>query len=169
MAARPRVYLPRGRNELERLVDVDGRPLLIGEIMYVASYQGALMALNLAERSAVWNQEIPVYHALAADDNSLFVTDKDGQVIGIDRATGETRWIQEGLKLRGVSAPATVGPYVIVSDFDGVLYFLNKLTGEFVGDYKLGGVGLAAQPLVEFDTIYVLNSKGVLQSLSINN
>ena len=163
------VALPRGRNELERLVDVDGRPLLIGEIMYVASYQGALMALNLAERAAVWNQEIPVYHALASDDNSLFVTDKDGQVIGIDRATGETRWSQEGLKLRGVSAPATVGPYVIVSDFDGVLYFLNKLTGEFVGVYKLGGVGLAAQPLVEFDTIYVLNSKGVLQSLSINN
>ena len=163
------VALPRGRNELERLVDVDGKPLLIGEVMYVASYQGALMALNLAERTAVWNQEIPVYHPLANDGNSLFVTDRDGQVFGIDRNTGETRWREDRLKLRDVSAPAVVGPYVVVSDFDGVLYFLDKLTGEFIGVYNLGGEGLAAQPIVEFDTLYVLNSKGVLQSLSIKN
>ena len=137
--------------------------------MYVASYQGALMALNLAERAAVWNQDIPIFQALASDDNNLYVTDKDSLVIGINRVSGEVQWRQEQLKLRNVSAPAAIGPYVVVSDFDGVLYFLDKLSGSFIGTYSLGGEGLAAQPLVEFDTLYVLNSKGVLQSLSINN
>lgn len=42
------VAQPRGRNEIERLVDVDVSPLVLGETIYAASYQGKLVALNRA-------------------------------------------------------------------------------------------------------------------------
>ena len=40
-----RIAEPRGRNEVDRMVDVDAQPLLVGSVLYAASFQGRVMAL----------------------------------------------------------------------------------------------------------------------------
>ena len=56
------VAYPRGRNELERLVDVDARVSLIRGVLYSASYQGAIVALSIDQRGTLWNAEIATRH-----------------------------------------------------------------------------------------------------------
>ena len=35
-----RMALPKGRTDLERMVDIDGSPLLQGDVIYAVTYQG---------------------------------------------------------------------------------------------------------------------------------
>ena len=41
------VTFPTGRSELERIVDIDGDPLVINGVIYASSYQGRVVALEL--------------------------------------------------------------------------------------------------------------------------
>ena len=42
-----RVAVPQGRYDIERIIDIDGDPVLIGGTVYVGSFQGNLMGLDL--------------------------------------------------------------------------------------------------------------------------
>ena len=162
------IAYPRGRNELERLVDVDARPSLVGGVLYTASYQGAIVALNVEQHTAIWNSDIATRHAFANDAQLLYVVDRDSRVIALDLSTGETVWSNDKLLYRQLSAPASLGAYLIVTDFDGLVYLLDKRNGNFIGEYNVGGEGLVSQPLVRLDQAYLLNTSGELRSISIS-
>lgn len=161
------VAYPRGRNELERLVDVDARTSLVRGILFSASYQGAIIALNLEERAILWNSEVATHHAFAIDMQYLYAVDRDSRVVALDLLTGKNVWTNDKLLYRELSAPASLGPYIILSDFDGIVYVLDKRDGEFLGDYEIGGEGLVSQPLIRLDKAYLLNTSGELRSISV--
>jgi outer membrane protein assembly factor BamB len=161
------VAYPRGRNELERLVDVDARTSLVRGILFSASYQGAIIALNLEERGILWSSEVATHHAFAIDMQHLYAVDRDSRVVALDLLTGKNVWTNDKLLYRELSAPASLGPYIILSDFDGIVYLLDKRDGEFLGDYEIGGQGLVSQPLVRLDKAYLLNTSGELRSISV--
>ncbi|MBT5032425.1 MAG: outer membrane protein assembly factor BamB [Proteobacteria bacterium] len=162
------VAYPRGRNELERLVDVDATPSLVGGVLYTASFQGAIIALSIEQQTAIWNSSIATRHAFAYDAELLYVVDRDSQVVALDLTTGETVWSNDKLLYRELSAPALLGGYLIVTDFDGLVYLLDRRSGEFIGEYNVGGEGLVSQPLIRLDQAYLLNTNGELRSISIS-
>ncbi len=47
-----------GRNEIERLVDIDAKPLLVGSVLYVAAYQSRITALALGTRRILWTRDV---------------------------------------------------------------------------------------------------------------
>jgi outer membrane protein assembly factor BamB len=160
------VAYPRGRNELERLVDVDARTSLVRGTLFSASYQGAIIALSLEERAVLWTSEVATRHAFAIDMQYLYVVDRDSRVVALNLLTGKNVWTNDKLLYRELSAPASLGPYIILSDFDGIVYVLDKRNGEFLGDYEIGGEGLVSQPLIRLDKAYLLNTSGELRSIS---
>ena len=160
------VAYPRGRNELERLVDVDARTSLVRGTLFSASYQGAIIALSLEERAVLWTSEVATHHAFAIDMQYLYAVDRDSRVVALNLLTGKNVWTNDKLLYRELSAPASLGPYIILSDFDGIVYVLDKRNGEFLGDYEIGGEGLVSQPLIRLDKAYLLNTSGELRSIS---
>ncbi|MDG2088138.1 MAG: outer membrane protein assembly factor BamB [Arenicellaceae bacterium] len=160
------VAYPRGRNELERLVDVDARTSLVRGTLFSASYQGAIIALNLEERAVLWTSEVATHHPFAIDMQYLYAVDRDSRVVALNLLTGKNVWTNDKLLYRELSAPASLGPYIILSDFDGIVYVLDKRDGEFLGDYEIGGEGLVSQPLIRLDKAYLLNTSGELSSIS---
>jgi len=68
-----------------------------------------------------------------------------------------------------VSAPVSVGPYVLVSEGDGGLYVLRKTDGQVVGKHKLGSKTIIGEPIVDSDIVYFLDSNGSMQSISVVN
>ena len=52
-----RIALPKGRTELERMVDIDGQPLLVGDVIYAVTYQGRLGALSRGTGRSLWFQD----------------------------------------------------------------------------------------------------------------
>jgi len=116
----------RGTNELEGLTDVDTTPLLVGNSIYVSSYQDVTHALDITKQNIAWTADVSSFHSLAFDTAYLYVSDRQGIVHQIDRQTGDIVWSQKGLKLYSVSAPISVGPYVAVADGNGDLYLINN-------------------------------------------
>lgn len=160
---------PRGTNEIDRLADVDTDPLLVGDNIYVSSYQEITHSLNIKEQRIEWSADVSSFHSLAYDAAYLYISDKKGVVHQLDRTDGSKSWSQDGLKIFDVSAPISVGPYVAVADGTGSLYIMNKRDGEYVGRHKLGANTIVGTPVVDSDTFIFMDSSGKLQSLSLIN
>lgn len=163
------ISFPRGTNEIDRLSDVDTNPLLVGDFLYVSSYQEITHALDISKQRVAWSSDTSSFHSLAYDAAFLYITDKQGIVHQIDRSDGSKVWSQEGLQFYPVSAPISVGPYVVVSEGKGNLYVIRKADGQLVGRHNLGASTIIGEPVVDADTIYLLDSSGTLQSLSVLN
>ena len=53
-----RVSQPKGRTELERIVDIDGTPLVDGGMLYAATYHGTLAAFSRVQGRMIWQQDV---------------------------------------------------------------------------------------------------------------
>ena len=160
-----RVSAPKGSTELERMVDIDSTPLIVGDTLFVASYQGNVAGLDLYSGRVRWSKEVSSYSPLAEGFGSLYVTDQDSFVSSLDQRTGASSWRQEGLQYRGLTAPATFSSYVVVGDYQGYIHLLSQVDGSLSGRFKAGSSPIRAQPQVDGDMLYVLNTSGKLMAL----
>lgn len=163
-----RLMLPQGRTELERLVDVDGSPLIVPErgALFAISYQGRLKALSPPDGRLLWEIPASSHLDLAQGYGQLyFVTDED-IVTAVQQGSADVVWQQEGLKNRKLTSPLAFSNYVLVGDADGYLHVLAQSDGRFVARHRLSA-GLRS-PMVESDGIvYVLANDGKLSALEI--
>ena len=162
-----RVALPQGRSELERMVDIDGRPLLVDRMIYVSSYQGRLVAINPFRAQVVWAQDVSSYHSLAEGFGNIYVSESNDAVQAFDRASSASVWRQAELENRGITAPATIGSDVVVADYEGYLHVMSQTDGHFVARHKVDSSGVYGDMLVKDDVLYVLTNSGRLAALSI--
>ena len=131
------VVVPRGRTELERLADIDGRLALANGVLFVAGYQGRVGALAPANGRPLWSREISSYQGLAVAGSEVFVSDAEGNVWALAQHNGGTLWRQDALRGRQLSAPVVHGDAVIVGDFDGYLHWLARDDGRFLARVRV--------------------------------
>src|SRR3990172_783775 len=82
------VALGSGRSDLERMVDIDGEPLLVDDTVYVATFQGRVAAVSLASGELKWARNFSSYAGIGVDEENLYLTDAEGIVWAFDRETG---------------------------------------------------------------------------------
>lgn len=162
------ISFARGSNEIDRLADVDTDPLLVGDHLYITSYRDVTHALNIKTQRIDWSAEVSSFNSMAYDAVNLYISDRNGVIHQIDRRTGAINWSQAGLKLFSTSAPISFKSFVLVSDGDGSLYVLRKSNGDLIGRHKLGASTVVGQPTVEDGRIYLLDSNGTLQAISVS-
>lgn len=161
------VAAPRGQSELDRMVDLDGEMTLVGETLYIASYQGRVVAVNLRDGRIQWARDMSSFAGLAADSRHVYVSDEVSAVWALDRFSGATMWRQDKLRLRSVSAPAVVNDYIVVGDYEGYLHWLRQSDGDFVARDRVDGDPVRVQPVVHGNTLYVLSAGGELAAVAI--
>lgn len=165
-----RVAIPQGRSELERMVDIDGSPMRVGDIIFVASYQGQLVALSRATGRPLWSKAASTYLSLASGQENIYLTDSEGGVKAFRRGSGQLSWENNLLLRRNTSAPHTIGNYVVVADEEGgYLHVLNQTSGDFAARKKIDGSGVRS-PMVSADgVLYVYSNDGKLTALKIES
>lgn len=162
-----RIMLPEGRSELERMVDVDGTPLLLGPILYVVAYQGKLKALRRTDGAMLWEMDVSSFLDLAEGYGQIYVVDDGDVVTAVDQQSAEIVWQQPGLARRKLTSPVAFSNYVAVGDDQGYLHILAQSDGRFVGRRKLDGDGLRSSMAVVDGVLYVLGNSGSLHALDI--
>lgn len=150
------VSQPRGRNEIERLVDVDAPPLVRGDMLYAASYHGKLIAVSMRNGSISWSRDVSTRTGLAADSAYVFLTDESGQVLAFDQRTGASVWKQDKLRGRELNAPVVTGDYVVVGDFEGYMHWLARDDGHLVARYRVASRPIRAPGVLGPDALYVV-------------
>lgn len=127
-----RVGTSVGASEIDRLVDVDATPIFVDNMLYSVTYSGQLLAIDMASRQIAFVKEIASLKSLAVDNSQLYVTTLDGQVLALDKLTGNENWQSDSLKFRGLSNPVATPNSVIVGDKLGYLHVFDKTTGKIV-------------------------------------
>ncbi len=153
---------PRGRTEIERLIDIDSEPKIRGENLYLAAYRGSIAALDMRDGNLSWSRELSSYAGLDVDEQQVYVSDDSDAVLALDRRSGGTLWKQAEMTGRRLSAPAATRDHVVVGDFEGYLHWLSKDDGRIVGRIRAASKAIVAPPLAAGDTVFVQGQGGAL-------
>lgn len=154
-----RITVPQGRSELERMVDVDGQPILINDVVYAVSYQGRAGAVSRTGRG-IWYQDVNSTHGLAFGLQQVYVADIDGNVKALRANSGQVLWSNDQLSHRDLNRPSVAGGYVLVADSEGYLHVLSQTDGRFLGRTNVDGSGVSAPMVTDGDILYVLDNDG---------
>ena len=184
---RATIATPRGRTDLDRMVDVDADLAEADGVIYAAAYQGYVAAIQANSGQLIWTREISSMSGIVVDGDALYLSDEAGDVWALSRSNGASLWKQSALHRRALSTPAQQGRYLILGDYDGYLHWLNKEDGslaartrvrhfqeyfpvddEFADDSYVEDRGHLATPLVEGSRVYGFDKRGVLDAYSVS-
>ncbi|WP_166263707.1 outer membrane protein assembly factor BamB [Marinobacter caseinilyticus] len=156
---------PKGRTELERLVDVTSQPLLLDTAALVTGYQGKLAAVDIRSGQEIWSRSTSSFHAPAIAYGNLFVSESNGDIIAVDGSTRKVLWTQDKLSWRQSTQPLVTGDYVLTGDFEGYLYALSVEDGALQGQLQFDGEGLRVPMQRWSDGVIVYGNGGRLALL----
>jgi outer membrane protein assembly factor BamB len=157
--------IPSGRSDLERMVDVDSEPVVVGSIVYVATFHGGVTAISVLDGQIEWTREISSYSELSVGEGRVYVTDEEGAIWALDKETGSSVWKQEGLKYRFVTAPIYHRGYVVVGDFEGYVHWLDAKSGDFLAREQLDDIRIITPAISAGEVLLSYASSGRLAAL----
>lgn len=163
------VAVPRGRSELDRIVDIDSEPFILDGVVHAVTYQGNIATIALENGRSLWRREMSSHAGLSANKKYLFVTDEQSQVWALDRRNGQSYWKQSKLRARHLTAPTPYNDYVIVGDLEGYVHVLSIKDGSIVARKKVSSSRIIAAPIVRDDIIYISGSDGRVTALRIHS
>jgi outer membrane protein assembly factor BamB len=120
---------PRGRTELERLVDIDSAVVVSGNDVFTVGFQGRVAMLARDTGQIWWSREASSHRGVGVDDNAVYLSSAEGEVVALRRTTGVELWRQNAFARRGLSAPAAHEGGVVVGDFQGYVHVLDAASG----------------------------------------
>jgi len=162
------IAIPHGRSELDRIVDIDGDPIIVGTAVYVATYQGSIGVVDLQSGNSGWKRDMSSYLSLGVDFSQVYVTDAQSHVWALSRSTGATVWQNEELANRRLTAPVPYNDYIAVGDYEGYLHLLSRYDGHIAGRVRVDSDAIRARPLVVDDILYVYSTDGKLAAYTLS-
>lgn len=162
-----RVAVPEGQHDIERVIDVDGDLLLDGARVLASSYQGNLMAFDVATGRIVWGTEASSYHGLTLGFGNLYFSDDEGHIVAIRNNTEDRIWRNEDLEFREQTAPAAIGNYIAVADFEGYIHLLSQVDGRIVGRTRVDNNGVRANLVVQNGRLFAFGNSGRLTAYTV--
>ena len=138
---------PRGANEIERLADMVGPAVRVGNKLCGRSFQAAVGCLDGQTGAIVWSKKIGGTDAVAADEQFVFASDASDRITAWN-ATGDVVWSSDKLQYRTLGSPLSVGKTVVFGDADGTLHFMDRETGDALLRQPTDGSAIVAQPVV---------------------
>ncbi|GAB3030049.1 outer membrane protein assembly factor BamB [Bowmanella dokdonensis] len=158
-----------GATELDRIVDIDVEPLVLGGVIYVISFDGSLAALELRSGRTIWKREYKSYRRISLDANNLYVVSTESQVFALDRRNGVELWSQNTLRSRQLTEAEPLGSYLVVGDKYGYLHWLSQADGKIVARLEVGDndldEGIYAAPVVDGKVLYTQTRDGQLKAI----
>lgn len=160
------VATPKGVSELERLVDVIGRPAIDADRICAAAYQGRVACFDLVRGTLLWSRDLSSLTGPLIDAKFVYVSDEKGVAQAFDKTTGGTMWKQDVLAGRRATGTALIGDFFAIQDSDGFVHLVDrtsgKISGRGLGEAFASDVGLVASG----DGALVQTRSGQLASVS---
>jgi outer membrane protein assembly factor BamB len=163
------VAAPKGDNELERITDIAGAPLVEQKKVCAVTFRGRAACYETERGGQLWARAASSVGALAADERNVYLSEDTGAVVALDKNTGASAWKQDRLSQRGLSTPLSFGSHVVVGDFAGQVHFLKIEDGSFAARAGTDGSGITAAPLRVDDKVLVQTRKGGVYAIKLRD
>src|SRR5262249_14836770 len=153
-----------GKTELERLDDVDAAVRVSGSDVYAVGFQGRVAMLALDTGQIWWSHDASSFRGLGLDDECLYISTADGEIIALRRRTGTELWRQKALLHRRLSAAVEADATIVTADYQGYVHWLDKATGALAARAGTGKVRISNSPVVVGDMVLVVNDVGKISA-----
>ena len=151
----------------DQFVDVDSTPIVDGDTVYAASYSGGVYGLDAKDGGVRWRLPIEGAGPLSLIGRRLyFAAPHDGlHAISTD---GQILWRQGLAEAGDLTAPVSLGHYLVFSGSRGGLFIVDASNGDLLEIFNPGQGICAAATLDPSGTrIYLLSNGGTLYALDI--
>ena len=104
---------PRGTNEIERLADLVGPPMRVGDVFCVRAFQSAVACARADNGTLRWSRNVGGIQPVGGDAELVVGADASDRITAWKAASGDTAWTQEKL-LRGRRTATVTDAAVLV-------------------------------------------------------
>lgn len=153
---------PRGTNEVERLADLVGPPVRVGDRICARAFQSAVSCVDAARGALLWTRGTGGANAVGGDAERVFGADASDRLTAWNALSGDVVWSHERLLYRGLSGALALGPVVVFGDSEGYLHFLSATTGEQQLRLPTDGSGIVGTPVLSGSTLLAVSKSGRL-------
>jgi outer membrane assembly lipoprotein YfgL len=153
---------PRGTNEVERLADLIGPAVRIGDRVCARAFQSAVACADASKGVALWSRTVGGVNAVASDNERVFGADASDRITAWRTGNGDVSWTTERLLYRGLSGALSVGPSVVFGDSEGFVHFLSSADGSPQLRLPTDGSAIVGTPLISGTTMVVMTRNGGL-------
>ncbi len=153
---------PRGTNEVERLADLVGPAVRVGDRVCARAFQSAVACVDAAKGSLLWTRNVGGIQAVASDGELVFGADASDRLTAWRADSGDVAWTSEKYLYRGLSGGLALGPSLVFGDSEGFVHFLATANGELQLRLPTDGSAVIGAPSLSGSTLLVTTRKGGL-------
>lgn len=124
-----RVAIPKGRTDLERMVDIQSSLVIQNNRLFVLGFHGKLAAIDPNNGEFFFVKELSGYSDFVVDESNIYVADDQDVLHAFDLLHGTNLWKQEALKGRVLGDLSFYGDYLLVTDAWGYMHWVDRLQG----------------------------------------
>ena len=151
---------PRGANEVERLADLVGPVVRVGDLVCARSFQAAVGCVDAQTGNVAWTKTVGGTDAIAGDAEQLFGADASDRMTSWKTSTGDIVWTNESLMFRRLGAPAVIAQSVVYGDNDGTLHWFSRAKGESQARVATDGSAITTPPVAVGGVLVVVTRGG---------
>jgi outer membrane assembly lipoprotein YfgL len=151
---------PRGANEVERLADLVGPVVRVGDLVCARSFQAAVGCVDAQTGNVAWTKTVGGTDAIAGDAEQLFGADASDRMTSWKTSTGDIVWTNESLMFRRLGAPGVIAQSVVYGDNDGTLHWFSRAKGESQVRVTTDGSAITTPPVAVGGVLVVVTRGG---------
>ncbi|MEN9420135.1 MAG: hypothetical protein RI988_3756 [Pseudomonadota bacterium] len=151
---------PRGANEVERLADLVGPPVRVGNLLCTRAFQAGVGCADADRGTPMWTRNIGGWQPVGGDDQVLVAGDASDRLSAWRLLNGESLWSSERLLHRQLGGVTVTGRVAVVGDASGYVHFLDKSTGEPMLRLATDGTAVVGAPALAGTTLVVVTRAG---------
>lgn len=146
-------------------------PLYAGDVIYAASADGLLVAVEPGNGKALWQRRSKdrIFAGFGGDGNQLYYITRDAELVALSRETSDELW-RASLPTEGLAAPQSNGSLVVAQTTDGRVIGFDAANGErlwqYDGQVPVLSMRTAAAPLVGGDIVIASFANGRVIALT---
>lgn len=157
-----RIAISKGKSDLDRLVDVDGKIAMDNGALFAASYQGNVVAIQASSGHLIWSVAASSTVGVGVGFGNVYLASFNGELSALSESSGRTVWKTDALANRQLTVPVPISSYIAVGDFDGYIHLLAQSDGRFVGRTRVERGRLMSPFVVKGTRLYVQTRSGRL-------
>ena len=151
---------PRGTNEVERLADLIGPAVRVGDRICARAFQSSAGCADASRGTLLWSRGSGGAQALGADAERVVGADASDRITAWRAANGDVLWSNEKLLNRGLSGAVMNGGAVVFGDGEGYVHFLSAASGDTLQRLPTDGSPVTGTPVLADGTMVVVTRNG---------
>lgn len=159
---------------INRINDITGDPVVVGNTVYAANHSGRLVALNAGSGNRIWTARDAALQPVWVTGGAVFFISDRNELKRVNTSDGAEVWSvrlpgytsqrpRRRERIFGNYGPIVAGGRLYVAGGDGQLRAFDPASGQLFKTAEIPG-GATANPVVAGGVMYIVTKKGQLQA-----